>query len=65
MSLKHFHVVFIVFAVLISFGFGAWALLANDQTTSIRSLGMFSLVIGAALSAYGVWFFQKAKRVIT
>ena len=65
MSLKHFHVVFIVFAVLICAGFGAWALLAKDQSGAVRASGIFSLVLGGGLSIYGIWFYRKSKRVIT
>lgn len=59
MSLKHFHVVFIVFAVLLSFGFGAWALMATGQSTGMRGVGVFSLVLGAGLTVYGIWFYRK------
>ena len=67
MSLKHFHIVFIVLAVLSSLGFGAWALLSDVgvASSSIRITGWLSLVIGAGLAVYGVWFFRKSKHVIT
>lgn len=65
MSLKHFHVVFIVFAVLICLGFGAWTLLAREVASIVQGVGVFSLVLGAALCLYGLWFYRKSKRVIT
>ena len=67
MSLKHFHIVFIVLAVLCCLGFGIWALVsdAGVASNSIRITGWLSLVIGAGLVVYGVWFFRKSKHVIT
>ena len=67
MSLKHFHIVFIVLAVLCSLGFGAWALLSEVGSASgvIRLTGWSSLVLGAGLAVYGFWFFRKSKQVIT
>ena len=65
MSLKHFHIVFIVLAVLLCAGFGAWTFLAEDLTKAIRATGVFSLVLAIVLTLYGVWFYRKSKRVIT
>jgi ABC-type iron transport system FetAB permease component len=67
MSLKHFHIVFIVLAVLCSFGFAAWALMTEvgQASDSTRFIGWLSLFLGSVLAVYGVWFFRKSKRVIT
>lgn len=65
MSLKHFHVLFIVFAAIFSLAFGAWALLGRDLDGSVRGMGVFSVVLGLALVGYGAWFIKKSKRVIT
>ncbi|MCB1230418.1 MAG: hypothetical protein KDN19_09140 [Verrucomicrobiae bacterium] len=65
MSLKHFHFLFIAVAALFCLGFGAWALLARDVSLSIRGMGIFSVVLGVALTAYGVWFRKKSRHVIT
>ena len=67
MSLKHFHIVFIVLAVLCSFGFGAWALMSDvgAASSSIRLTGWLSLILGTGLAVYGVWFYRKSKHVIT
>lgn len=68
MSLKHFHIVFIVLAVLTSFGFAAWALTGDvvaPNSAGIRTTGWISLILGFVLSVYGVWFFRKSKKVIT
>lgn len=65
MSLKHFHILFIVFAALFSLAFGSWALLARDLDGAIRGMGLFSVILGVVLAGYGLWFVKKAKRVIT
>ncbi len=65
MSLKHFHILFIVVAALFCLAFGAWALLARDVESAIRGMGMFSVALGLALAGYGVWFRKKSRRVIT
>ena len=64
MSLKGFHVVFIVLAVLCSLGFAAWALTATSEaaTSSIRAAGWISGVGGVLLACYGVWFVLKKSR---
>lgn len=67
MSLKHFHIVFIVLAVLSCLGFGGWALMSDVGAMSfgIRVTGWLSLILSAGLAVYGVWFFRKSKHVIT
>jgi ABC-type iron transport system FetAB permease component len=67
MSLKHFHIVFILLAVLAIFGFAAWALLSElgSASSSIRLTGWLSVVLGVVLSVYVVWFYRKSKHVIT
>ena len=65
MSLKYFHILFIVFAAIFSLAFGSWALLARDLDGAVRGMGIFSVILGVALAGYGFWFLKKAKRVIT
>lgn len=65
MSLKHFHLLFIVIAALFCLLFGAWALLAMDVSATIRGMGVFSVILGGALVAYGVYFLRKSRRIIT
>ena len=61
MSLKSFHIFFIVMAVLSSLGFSAWAFTAGDAATTegLRLMGIGSGAIGVALAVYGVWFVVK------
>ena len=56
MSLKHFHVVFIVAALALSLVFGVWSM----KTVGANLLmGQASFVLGAVLAVYLVWFFKK------
>ncbi|MBL9154871.1 MAG: hypothetical protein JNK37_20490 [Verrucomicrobiales bacterium] len=65
MSLKHFHVLFIVLAALFCLAFGAWALLVAGQGAEVRGMGIFSIILGGILAYYGAYFFKKARRIIT
>ena len=64
MSLKGFHVVFIVLASLCSLGSAVWALTApaDVATSAIRTSGWLSGAIGVLLILYGVWFVVKKSR---
>jgi len=65
MSLKDFHIIFIAIATLACAGFGVWTLVASDVSTATLATGIASLVLAVGLSAYGVWFYRKSKKVIT
>lgn len=65
MSLKHFHIIFIALAVLCTLGFAAWAILIPWVDAGIRGLGVFSAVLGVFLIGYGLWFWNKAREIIT
>ena len=56
MSLKHFHIVFILAAMVLSFGFGAWSMKTPDANVS---MGVGSFLLGAGLVVYLVWFLKK------
>ena len=64
MSLKLFHIFFIVLSVLISVGFGLWALLVNGLPEGFRSMGVVSLLCGVSLVIYGIRFLKKSKSII-
>ena len=68
MSLKGFHIVFIILAVLVSLLFAWWSLGTSEGRASgelIRWTGVFSGVLGLALAVYGVWFVKvKRKKII-
>ncbi len=69
MSLKGFHIVFVIFSVLLSLGvaaYCAWVDYVAGQP--IYQTGMIvSFVSAIALFVYGVWFYRKMKqlRIIT
>jgi uncharacterized membrane protein SirB2 len=61
-SLKAFHIVFIVLSVSLTIGFGWWATtgeLSGTSATAIRAWGIASFVCAAGLLVYGVSFFKK------
>ncbi len=65
MSLKTFHIVFIVFSVLLAFGVAVWAFqsYAGNGNTMMIVAGIASAVIGIGLIIYGVKFLKKLKHV--
>jgi hypothetical protein len=67
MSLKGFHIIFIVLAVFCAFGFYGWTLWDTEAAIKqgVVTLGQISAGIGGALFAYGVWFvLRKYKTII-
>ncbi len=65
MSLKGFHIVFIVFSTLLALACGAWCVWVNlvVGTPVFLTGAIFSFVAALALVIYGVWFFKKMKRL--
>ena len=65
MSLKAFHLVFVVFSTLLAIGLGAWCVWVNlVEGNSIYLIGAIaSFVCAIALVVYGVWFYRKMKRL--
>lgn len=61
MSLKSFHVFFIVLSVLLACGCAVWAF-ANGAS-QVFAIG--SAVVALALVIYGVLFIRKARKIIT
>lgn len=69
MSLKGFHIVFIIFSTLLALGIGAWCIWVNlvEGEPVYLAGAIFSFVAAVALMVYGVWFYRKMKglRIIT
>ena len=66
MSLKGFHILFIVLAILVSFGFAGWVFfLASGMSALETVMGILSAALGVVLVPYGVWFVIKSRRIIT
>jgi hypothetical protein len=66
MSLKGFHILFIVFAFLCSAGFWAWVALDTKRAKElgIAALGNYSGSLAIALFIYGVWFVAVKSKTI-
>jgi hypothetical protein len=66
MSLKAFHIVFVIASTLLTFGFGAWAIkqyASGNATGGILALGIASILLGFGLIAYGRYVLRKLKNI--
>lgn len=65
MSLKAFHLVFMIVVLLLSLGVGAWGLRVQevDGQGWPMQLGVASLVLAVATMGYGLWFLKKLKHL--
>jgi hypothetical protein len=60
MSLKGFHILFVIVATLLAFLCGAWAFYFEVE----GFFGWFSVSVGSVLLLYCNWFIRKARRII-
>ena len=65
MSLKGFHIVFIIFSTLLALGCGAWCVWVNLVVGAPVYLtgAIASFAAAAVLVVYGFWFYKKMKRL--
>ena len=65
MSIKGFHIVFIVFSTLLAVGIGCWCIWLNLVIGEPLYLGgaIASFLCALALIIYGVLFYRKMKRL--
>ncbi len=65
MSLKAFHIVFIVLSTLLALAFGVWAVddFGRSGSRLHLALGVGSFIASGALVWYGIWFLRKLKHV--
>ncbi|MEY2480517.1 MAG: hypothetical protein QOI04_1444 [Verrucomicrobiota bacterium] len=65
MSLKGFHIVFIVFSTLLALGVGAWCIWVDlvEGAPIYLTGAICAFVVAVALVVYGVWFYRKMKRL--
>ena len=65
MSLKAFHIVFIIFSTLLALGIGAWCVWVDlvEGAPIYLAGAVCSFVVAVALVVYGVWFYRKMKRL--
>lgn len=63
MSIKDFHIIFIISALILTFGFGVWALNNNGMpaTPGLRLTAGVSFLLAAGLGFYCVHFIRKIK----
>jgi hypothetical protein len=66
MSLKHFHYIFLFFAVLCDGGFWLWTRLAPEKAVElgITHLGHIAGWTSLVLIAYSIWYLVKKSRQI-
>ena len=65
MSLKGFHILFIIFSTLLALGVGGWCIWV-DLTVGepiYRTGAICSFLAALVLVIYGVWFYRKMKRL--
>jgi hypothetical protein len=65
MSLKVFHIVFIVFSTLLALGVGGWCIWVDlvEGAPIYLAGAICSFVVAVALIIYGIWFYWKMKRL--
>ena len=65
MSLKAFHIVFIIFATLLAIGCGGYCVWVDmvEGAPVYRTGAIASFVTAGAFIIYGVWFYRKMKRL--
>ena len=65
MSLKAFHVFFIVVSTLCALMLGAWGLVEHSRSgrSGVLFLGIGGFAAAAVLVVYGLWFLRKLRGV--
>jgi hypothetical protein len=65
MSLKAFHVVFIIASILLALGFGGWCLSTYNDGGMRQYLiaAVASGVVALGMLVYGVYFLKKLKKI--
>lgn len=65
MSLKAFHIIFIIFSTLLALGVGMWCLwvdlVEGAPVYLAGAIASFACALG--LIIYGIWFYRKMKRL--
>ena len=66
MSLKAFHIVFIVASILLAFGFATWAFVnagEENGNSSLKIYGFGSAAVGTVLIGYAIYVLKKLRNV--
>ena len=62
MSLKAFHIFFIILSTSLSLGFGVWSFQNIEPQSGLRLVfGVGGLLAAAGLVGYGSWFVRKMR----
>jgi O-antigen ligase len=66
MSLKGFHILFIIFAFACSAGFWAWVVMDAERASElgVTAMGNVSGSLATLLFIYGLWFAIKKSKTI-
>ena len=59
MSLRTFHLLFILAAVVLCDMFGAWGVYHAGAGSANLAMGIVSFLAGFGLIGYGIWFVRK------
>lgn len=65
MSLRQFHILFVVIVTCLFVGLGAWALMGyhSHEGAILLWLGIGGLGAAVLVVVYGVWFLRKTRRM--
>jgi hypothetical protein len=65
MSLRGFHIVFIVFSTLLAVSVGFWCIWVDlvEGAPVFLAGAVCSFVVAVGLIIYGIWFYKKMKRL--
>jgi hypothetical protein len=65
MSLKAFHIVFVVFSALLALALGAWCIWVDlvEGAPVYLAGAIASFATAVALIVYGLWFYRKMQRL--
>jgi len=65
MSLKAFHIIFVIFSTLLALGVGSWCIWVNlvEGAPVYLAGAIASFASAVTLVIYGVWFYRKMKRL--
>lgn len=66
MSLKIFHIIFIIISAICLLGFAAWTFFAGlpESESNVKILGALGGVAGIGLLVYLAWFIKKSKKIL-
>lgn len=65
MSLKGFHIVFVLFSTMLALGIGAWCIWVDlvEGVPIYQTGAICAFAVAVGLLVYGVWFLRKMKRL--